>query len=148
MPSLHFNVRFGAISQDRLLQLLCWELELPPSKIHLSEHNLEVPYTPRTAEIMFTASKSGGCKISNPRVTGSSYYITLTKRFIEKEKEKEIETAIFDTTGYDMLAKVSGGHPISGEWDVKKKQWNMTSGLGRNEDGIKAPILLATGFNR
>jgi hypothetical protein len=142
MPSLHFNVHFGAISQDRLLQFLCWELELPPSKIHLQERNLEVPYTPRTAEIMFMATKSGGCKISNPRVTGSSYYITFTKRPMP-----ELEFTC-DTTGYNMLAKVSGGHPISGEWEAKKKQWNMTAGLGRNEDGIKAPIQLATKFKR
>ena len=141
MPSLHFNVRFGTISQDRLLQLLCWELELPPSKIYLQEGILDIPYTPRTTEIMFIASKSGGCKLSNPRVTGSSYYITLTKRSMP-------DSVYCDTTGYDMLAKVSGGHPISGEWDAKKKQWNMTSGLGKNENGIKAPIHLSAGFKQ
>jgi hypothetical protein len=91
---------------------------------------------------MFMASKSGGCKISNPRVTGSSYYITITKRAMP-----EVEFTC-DTTGYDMLSKVSGGHPISGEWQAKKKQWNMTSGLGRNEDGICAPIHLASGFKQ
>jgi hypothetical protein len=78
MP-LTFNVQFGAMPRDQLLQLLCNELELSPSNITLIGNKLEVPYTPKTAEIMFIASKSNGWRITAPRVSGISNYITLRK---------------------------------------------------------------------
>jgi hypothetical protein len=141
MPILTFSIQFGAMTQDRLLQLLCWELELSPSNITLIGNKLEVPYTPRTAEIMFIASKSNGCRFTNPRVTGFSSYITLRKMALPQTE------FIGDMTGYKMLEKVSGGHPITGEWNSKKKIWNMVSGLGKHEGGIRAPVQLALKFN-
>jgi hypothetical protein len=112
MPTLTFSVKFGAMTHSQLLQLLCEELELSPSNITLIGNKLDVPYTPRTTEIMFIASTSNGCRLTASRVTGISNYITLRKNeepnklwnkvFVANKYEIGIRTPVKHSLGFNM----------------------------------------------
>lgn len=134
MPVLTFHCTFGVLGYDQLLSLLVWMFEIPPSKININYNKVEVPVTPITKAVYSSCLKNGEYRCSAPRVISTRFGIILRKFNVTSPEFRP------DPTGYNMLCAMSGGHHIEGEWDTDSKKWEMSSGLGYRNTGIRFPI--------
>ena len=137
MPILAFHCTFGALAYDQLLTLLVWMFEIPPSKINITNCKVEVPVTPTTKNIYSNCIKHGLYRCSAPKVISTPFGIVLRKFTVASPQ------FVPDQTGYKMLCAMSGGHVVTGEQN-KDNTWDMSTGLGYRNTGIRFPIT-ATG---
>jgi hypothetical protein len=133
MPPFAFHCTFGALAYDQTLSLLVWLFEIPPSKINIHYRKVEVPVTPTTKNIYMNCIKHGSYKCTAPKVISSPFGIVLRKFVASPEYTP-------DQTAYNMLIAMSGGHHIEGEWNTSNNSWEMSTGLGYRNTGIRIPI--------
>jgi hypothetical protein len=133
MPPFAFYCTFGALSHNQIVSLLVWLFEIPPSKININRQKVEVPVTPTTRSIYLNCIKHGSYKCTAPKVISSPFGIILRKFIAPPELTQ-------DQTAFKMLNVMSGGHNIAGEWNIEGKNWEMSTGLGYRNTGIRVPI--------
>ena len=136
MPPFAFYCTFGALSHTQFLSLLVWLFEIPPSKINIKHRKVEVPVTPTTRRIYLNCIKHGSYKCTAPKVISSPFGIVLRKFVAPPELTP-------DLTAFKMLNVMSGGHTIDGEWNTDG-HWEMSTGLGYRNTGIRVPIMANT----
>jgi len=137
MPPFAFYCTFGALSHNQVVSLLVWLFEIPPSKINIQRSKVEVPVTPATRNIYLNCIKHGSYKCTAPKVISSPFGIILRKFNTPSELTQ-------DQTAFKMLNVMSGGHNIDGEWNPENNNWEMSTGLGYRNTGIRVPITANT----
>jgi len=142
MPTLAFHCTFGVLAYDQLLCLLVWMFEIPPSKINIANCKVEVPVTPTTKQIYTNCIKQGSYRCSAPKVISTPFGIVLRQFTIDSTE------FVPDQTGYNMLCAMSGGHTVPAEWNESKHIWEMTTGLGYRNNGIRFPITATEKFKK
>jgi len=139
MPILSFHCTFGALAYSNVLSLLVWAFEIPPSKINISGCRVDVPLTPTTIHTYINCIKYGSYKFTAPKIISSSFGVVL--------RQFTAPTPDFspDQTGYKMLCAMAGGHKIDGKQN-KDNTWDMSTGLGYRNTGIRYPITATGAF--
>lgn len=135
MPIIAFHCTIGALTHEQLIHLLVWVFEIPPSKINISNNcKVEVPATITTLRTYMNCVKNGSYRVSAPKIISTPFGIVL-RNFNSFPK-----TFTVDSTGYNMLCAMSGGHSILREWDASTQTWEITTGLGYRNTGMRYPI--------
>ena len=142
MPIFSFHCTFGVLTYNQILSLLVWMFEIPPSKINITNCKVEVPVTPTTKQIYVNCMKHGSYRCSAPKLISTPFGIVLRKFNVTSSE------FVPDQTGYNMLCAMSGGHTVPAEWNESKHIWEMTTGLGYRNTGIRFPITATEKFKK
>ena len=159
-----FHCVKGQLTTAEQLSLLVWLFEVPPSNIVLEGAKVTVPSTREVLHIYDNyCTTRNAYKYSAPKVIHNKYGIML-RRFNETTREKHFQQKmakkmakasyeskiltdydvkmpfLVDRTGKTALDKASDGHPITGDWNPKTRQWEFEEGLGYRNTGYPLPL--------